>query len=721
MKRRVFTRGILPVIWSLVLLTCLSARVFASADGTASGTAAAQEAEPGSAAGSGSASRQTGTETKIKAEIHTEVETGAAPAEKQEMPAAGFWENLLRALSGLLGGERQEAPAAAPDPGSAEPSVTPTPIPTPTPTPTPAPTPTPVQEKAENVLTARSVTRNAAGEITSFRLNVTQTGDAKLRMRVNKPGIYVKDSGEVTLTARFAGKAVVTVTAPETARFKAAETTCTVTVYPAVTDVLALGNPSSGKLRVRWQKHLSGSGYVVECSNDPSFSENCRQLTVRDPEKTVCTFSGLEIGDTYYARVQTFRKDGGKNYTAAWGRSRSIALNVPPVTDVEAVGNPGSGELRVRWRKHLKGSGYVIQYSSDPTFSSDRAQVNIDDPERTVTTIGGLPNHVTYYVRIRTYRIADGKTYRAAWGRHKSITLTKLPVTKILALGNPQPGVLRIRWEKHTAGSGYLIEYAENSSFTKNAQRLRIWDEYQSACNVSGLRNDVRYYVRMRTVWTDGWTTEHSSWGNVRSRVLTKPFTPSPTHILGIGSPDYGEIRVRWKQRDSASGYEIQYAEDSGFTRNSHMDTIGDKYQTVHTKRDMKTGVRWHVRMRTYRVVGGKTYRSGWSAEKSIVLPSTLVVPVTDVQGVGNPASGELRIRWNHQDGVSGYIVQCSTNPEFEWDTRQVNVKDPLQTVYTFRGLKPDLTYYARIRSYKTYRDETFRADWGRKKSILLS
>lgn len=77
--------------------------------------------------------------------------------------------------------------------------------------------------------------------------------------------------------------------------------------------------------------------------------------------------------------------------------------------------------LQLKWRKQSSDvSGYQIQYSTDKSFKKNVTKSKTIGADRTSCTIKGLKSKKKYYVRIRTYKIVDGKKYYSAWSGVKT-------------------------------------------------------------------------------------------------------------------------------------------------------------------------------------------------------------------------------------------------------------------------------------------------------------
>ena len=77
--------------------------------------------------------------------------------------------------------------------------------------------------------------------------------------------------------------------------------------------------------------------------------------------------------------------------------------------------------ISVIWKKVSGIKGYQIQVATDKKFKKNKKTVNIKRQKTTKTTVKKLKAKKKYYVRIRTYKIANGKKVYSAWSKVKSV------------------------------------------------------------------------------------------------------------------------------------------------------------------------------------------------------------------------------------------------------------------------------------------------------------
>ena len=113
----------------------------------------------------------------------------------------------------------------------------------------------------------------------------------------------------------------------------------------------------------------------------------------------------------------------------------SPALTQPttttPTTSAKAVTKPKSAKFKkvksakkaisVEWKKVRGVKGYQVQVATDKKFKKNKKTVNIKKQKTTKTTVKKLKAKKKYYVRVRTYKIVNGKKIYSSWSKVKSV------------------------------------------------------------------------------------------------------------------------------------------------------------------------------------------------------------------------------------------------------------------------------------------------------------
>ena len=97
-----------------------------------------------------------------------------------------------------------------------------------------------------------------------------------------------------------------------------------------------------------------------------------------------------------------------------------FATNIPSttITSVKAK----SEAFTIKWKKKTNIAGYQIQYSTNSKFKKGNKTIKIKKAKTVSKKITGLKPSKKYYVRIRTYKIVNKKTYYSSWSKKKNVT-----------------------------------------------------------------------------------------------------------------------------------------------------------------------------------------------------------------------------------------------------------------------------------------------------------
>ena len=99
--------------------------------------------------------------------------------------------------------------------------------------------------------------------------------------------------------------------------------------------------------------------------------------------------------------------------------------------DVTVISKPKSASIKkvkgakkaisVTWKKVSGVKGYQIQVATDKKFKKNKKTVTIKKQKTTKTTVKKLKAKKKYYVRIRTYKIVNGKKVYSSWSKVKTV------------------------------------------------------------------------------------------------------------------------------------------------------------------------------------------------------------------------------------------------------------------------------------------------------------
>jgi len=153
---------------------------------------------------------------------------------------------------------------------------------------------------------------------------------------------------------------------------------------------------------------------------------------IRKPTVTVIDYKGKKISSTYYSVSYSNNKKVGKatvtvklknGYSGILKKNFSI---IPKATKLTSLTGK-SKSILIKWKKQkTQTTGYQLQYSMNKKFSKKATMTKtIKRNTATKMTVKKLKAKKTYYVRVRTYKIVNGKKYYSAWSKVKKVKTKK--------------------------------------------------------------------------------------------------------------------------------------------------------------------------------------------------------------------------------------------------------------------------------------------------------
>ena len=116
------------------------------------------------------------------------------------------------------------------------------------------------------------------------------------------------------------------------------------------------------------------------------------------------------------AAQQTAQQQSVKNDTA----TEQVNVAKPKSTNTKKI-KTAKKAISVTWKKVGGVKGYQVQVATDKKFKKNKKTVTIKKQKTTKTTVKKLKAKKKYYVRIRTYKIVNGKKVYSSWSKVKSV------------------------------------------------------------------------------------------------------------------------------------------------------------------------------------------------------------------------------------------------------------------------------------------------------------
>lgn len=102
--------------------------------------------------------------------------------------------------------------------------------------------------------------------------------------------------------------------------------TATFKITPKKTQISYLKSNATKKLKVKWGKVSTASGYQIVVATNKKFTKNKKEAYAKKKSKVSLTVSSLKSGKTYYVRVRAYKKVNGKKIYAPYSDIKKIQV-----------------------------------------------------------------------------------------------------------------------------------------------------------------------------------------------------------------------------------------------------------------------------------------------------------------------------------------------------------------------------------------------------------
>ena len=271
------------------------------------------------------------------------------------------------------------------------------------------------------------------------------------------------------------------------------------------------------------------------------------------------TITGLTNGTKYDVRVRATNGAGD----TAWSSKRSATPSTTPSKPYAPTLTMSSRTINVSWSAPVDGGADITDYDVQYKASADSTWIDTKHSgTSTSRKITGLTNGTEYEVQVRAKNIAGNSDWSDSATETPDV-LPNRPSKPDLLVGETS---LMVTWSppinSGSAITSYDVQYKKTADSTwtqwNATDKCNPADTSTEPCAMlNGLTTDSEYEVQVRATNDLGDTPWSSSASATPVAAL-----PAPTNVTS--TPYNGAIAVQWTAVDDATGYEVQYREQSG-------------------------------------------------------------------------------------------------------------------------------------------------------------
>lgn len=179
------------------------------------------------------------------------------------------------------------------------------------------------------------------------------------------------------------------------------------------------------------------------------------------------------------------------------------------------------------------------------------------------------------------------------------------------------------------------------------------------------------------------------------------------TKITKMVSDSSSKMTLEWEKVENASGYEVTYATNKTFTKNTVTKRVKKTSVTLSKLKKSKT---YYVRVRAYSGEGEATITGSYSAIKIIKLSPR---PSKILNSTVTAENGKILIAVKKSKNTTGYEYVLSTDKKGK---KKVKVVQTKKQKAVFKNLEAKKNYYITIRAYRKTKEGAYL--YGAKKTL---
>ena len=274
-----------------------------------------------------------------------------------------------------------------------------------------------------------------------------------------------------------------------------------------VTGFKSSGNTASS-ITFSWNKNTAATGYIVEIYKGGKWTQI---LNAKSNTTLTCTATGLSANATYSVRIKSFKKTTATTYFSEY-LTFSADTRIPNVTNLTYKADSAS-QVTLSWSRNTAADGYTVEIYRGGKWEQVLCATSNTKLSCKIT---GLAEGSTYSVRIKSYKVKNGRTVFSEYLKSTATTGLK-PVAKLGEQTNSTASSIRFSWARKSCATGYIVEIYKGGKWnlvTKTTSNT------VTSCQITNLKAGTSYTFRVRAYLTVNGSTIYSD--NVRTVQTTK-------------------------------------------------------------------------------------------------------------------------------------------------------------------------------------------------------
>lgn len=310
----------------------------------------------------------------------------------------------------------------------------------------------------------------------------------------------------------------------------------------------------------------------------------------------------LEYSNNIYPGVATVKIVGINNYYGTISRNFII---IPSKLEGLKISGKTASSIKISWTASPKVDGYYIYRSR----SANSGYSLIKTQTATSFTDKDLQSGRYYYYRVCAYKKINGKVYTGAYSSVKEKTngdIVNKPAS--LKVSKESTSSLKLTWKVTSKANGYIIYRSTKKDSGFKAIKT-IKTPYTTYFTDKKLSKGKTYYYKVVAYRTFSGET-----GVGEPATITAATKPSAPSIKSVSALSGKKAKTTVKKLSGADGYSISIST----SKTKGFKTVYTGSKTTYTKTKLKAKKTYYVKVRAYKLSGGKKIYGSYSKIKSV-------------------------------------------------------------------------------------------------------
>lgn len=374
-------------------------------------------------------------------------------------------------------------------------------------------------------------------------------------------------------------------------------------------------------------------------------------------------YTGKEIKPTVTVYCGGNKLTAGKEYKITYGQNIAVGDAYMLLEPTEA------------YKDYYSGS-HVVRFTICNTV--DNAQISGIPSSQTYTGDQIMPEPV---VRIGAVTLTKGVDYTVRWSNNVNVGQASVTITgtgryagsKTVSFKIIAKSITRCSVNKITAVS-YNKKAHTPTVVVRDGKRILA----RNVDYTISYSHNTKIGTGIISVTGIG---NYSGISKIKFAIVSAPITG-----LKFTAASTSSVKLSWNKKSNITGYEV-------YTSNGRTRLARTKKKNI-TLKNLKSGKPYKYKVRTYTVIGKKTY---YGAFKTITVSTKPQAPTITVR---SSAKGTVRISWKRVSGATGYEIFAADAANGAYKKLAIIVKG--NTVrYTNKKQKSGAGRYFRVRAYR--------------------